>query len=167
MGHRCQGSARNPQDHGMGDRPGSPERRSNRGAAPGAPGPGARPPHQTKKAPTDLQRLEQTHAETLRFLDGSQRRLADVEHTWSVNRPAYERRLQTEGKEIVKAKRLFGVIDSHSEHFQKFWAAEDRSIHQRRKREQSRGHERGGPSRQWVFLGAADATLPGASSPRV
>jgi len=58
-----------------------------------------------KKSPADLQRLEQTHAESIRFLQGSQRRLAELERTWAVNRPTYERKLELEGEEVVEAKR--------------------------------------------------------------
>ena len=47
---RCQGLARNAQDHRMGDRPGRQERRGDRGMAPQAPGPGSRPPHRAEEA---------------------------------------------------------------------------------------------------------------------
>src|SRR5436305_12338498 len=39
-----------------------------------------------KKPRADLQRREQTHAECVRFLKGSQRRLAELERTWSTRR---------------------------------------------------------------------------------
>jgi hypothetical protein len=102
-----------------------------------------------KKPPADLQRLEQTHAESIRFLDGSQRRLAELERTWSTNRPAYERKLELEGKEITLAKRYMGVIDTHSEHFRKIWQNEDQDRRQAKLREKRRGRDRrrGGWSR--------------------
>jgi hypothetical protein len=65
-----------------------------------------------KKAPADLQRLEQTHAKSIRFLEGSHRRLAELERAWSAARPAYERKLELESKEITLAKRYMGVIDA-------------------------------------------------------
>ena len=74
-----------------------------------------------KKPPADLQRLEQTHAETIRFLEGSQRRLAELEQAWPKKRLAYQQQLEREGEEITKAKRFLGVIDAQPEHFQKFW----------------------------------------------
>jgi hypothetical protein len=66
-----------------------------------------------KKPPADLQRLEQTHAESIRFLEGSQRRLAELERAWLTKRLAYDRKLKLEGEEIVKAKRYLGVIDRY------------------------------------------------------
>ena len=61
-----------------------------------------------KKPPADLQRLEQTHAETVRFLEGSQRRLAELEQAWPKKRLAYQQQLELEGEEIRKAKRFWG-----------------------------------------------------------
>lgn len=84
-----------------------------------------------KKPPADLRRLEQTHGESIRFLEGSQRRLAELERAWSAGRSAYERKLELEGAEIRKAKRYMGVIEAHSEHFRKFWKSEDQAFHRR------------------------------------
>lgn len=93
-----------------------------------------------KKPPADLQRLEQTHAETVRFLEGSQRRLAELEQAWSKKRLAYQQQLEREGEEIRKAKRCLGVIDTHSEHFRQFW---ERQAHGRIHRQQERrSHDR-------------------------
>jgi hypothetical protein len=100
-----------------------------------------------KKPPADLQRLEQTHAESIRFLQGSQRRLAELERGWSAGRPAYERKLKLEGEEIVKAKNFLGVIENNPEHFQRFWRANERSFGETRNRQQRRDYGRGGPSR--------------------
>jgi hypothetical protein len=101
-----------------------------------------------KKPPADLQRLEQTHAETVRFLKGSERRLAELEQAWPQKRLAYEQKLEREGEEIIKAKRYMGVIDAHPEHFQKFWLLENQSSHKTRERERRRGdRNRGGWSR--------------------
>jgi hypothetical protein len=80
-----------------------------------------------KKSPADLQRLEQTHAESIRFLEGSQRRLAELEQAWPKKRLAYQQQLEREGEEIRKAKRLLGVIDRNPEHFQTFWGREDQA----------------------------------------
>ena len=73
-----------------------------------------------KKPPADLQRLEQTHAETVHFLEGSQRRLAELEQAWPKKRLAYQQQLEREGEEIRKAKRFLGVIEANPDHFQKF-----------------------------------------------
>jgi hypothetical protein len=101
-----------------------------------------------KKPPADLRRLEQTHAEAVRFLEGSQRRLAELERTWSTNRTAYERKLELEGKEITLAKRYMGVIDAHPEHLKNFWKDEDQMFQKRMherdrtRRDRDRGHDR-------------------------
>ena len=61
-----------------------------------------------KKPPADLQRLEQTHAEAIRFLEGSQRRFAELEQAWPKKRLVYQQQLEREGEEIRKAKRFWG-----------------------------------------------------------
>jgi hypothetical protein len=93
-----------------------------------------------KKPPADLQRLEQTHAESIHFLEGSHRRLAELERAWSAGRPAYERKLELEGEEIVKAKRCLGVIEGNPEHFQKFWQREDQRKKSHTRTQESLGH---------------------------
>ena len=102
-----------------------------------------------KKPPADLKRLKQTHAESIRFLEGSQRRLADLDQAWPTKRGAYERRLKLEGEEIIKAKRYVGVIDGNKDHFQKFWRREEQLRMQNVKRDERRGRDRdrGGWSR--------------------
>jgi MobA/MobL family len=102
-----------------------------------------------KKPPADLRRLEQTHSESTRFLEGSQRRVAALERTWSANKPAYERKLELEGKEIIQAKKFLGVIDSNKDHFQTFWLCEEQAVHKRvQKQRRGRDHQhRGGWSR--------------------
>ena len=96
-----------------------------------------------KKPPADLQRLEQTHAETVRFLEGSQRRLAELEQAWPKKRLAYQQQLEREGEEIRKAKRFLGVIESNPEHFQKFWQREDQALFQKRAHKHERTPDRG------------------------
>ncbi|HEY6291041.1 MAG TPA: MobQ family relaxase [Terriglobia bacterium] len=93
-----------------------------------------------KKPSADLRRLEQTHAESIRFLEGSQRRLAELEQAWPKKRLVYQRQLEREGEEIRKAKQCLGVIEQHLEHFQKFWAREDQErVHERRQHDRGRG----------------------------
>ena len=101
-----------------------------------------------KKVPADLRRLEQTHSEATRFLEGSQRKLAEIERTWSTNRPAYKRKLELQGKEIIQAKRFLAVIEAHREHFRKFWQREppshSRTPERHRDERRSRDLDRGG-----------------------
>jgi hypothetical protein len=101
-----------------------------------------------KKPSADLQRLEQTHAESIRFLQGSKGRFAELERAWSVKRSAYERKLELEGEEIVRAKRCLGVIDAAPEHFRNFWRREDqRRMHGHQQEHRTRDRDRGGWSR--------------------
>lgn len=92
-----------------------------------------------KKSPADLRRLEQTYAENTRFLEGSQRRLAELEQAWPKKRLVYQQQLQREGIEIRTARTFLGVIDRHPEHFQKFWGQRDRGRDSRRSRDLDRG----------------------------
>ena len=96
-----------------------------------------------KEPPADLRRLEQTHAESIRFLEGNQHRLAELERAWLTKRPTYERRLQVEGEEIVKVRRYVKVIDAHREYFQKFWKSEDQALFQKRAHKHERTLDRG------------------------
>jgi hypothetical protein len=100
-----------------------------------------------KKPAAELQRLDQTHAENIRFLEGSQRRLAELEQAWPKKRLVYVQQLEREGEEIIKAKRFLGVIDAYPEHFQKFWEREDAAWRQRGAEDRSRDLDRGGYSR--------------------
>jgi hypothetical protein len=101
-----------------------------------------------KKPPADLRRLEQTHAESVRFLQGSQRKLADFEEAWPTKRLAYENRLKGEAIEITTAKTFLGVIEAHPEHFRKFWQNEDQDIPRRREDDRKTRHrDRGGHTR--------------------
>jgi hypothetical protein len=127
VGSRRQGLARNAQDHRM-------ETAQVARAATAVEEWSRKHPVQAlalrtglKKPPADLQRLEQTHAETVRFLEGSRHRLADLEQAWPKKRLAYQQQLEREGEEIRKAKRYLGVIDGNKEHFQKFWLNEDQA----------------------------------------
>ena len=104
-----QGLARNPEDHRMRDRPGRQGVAEIEEWC-------RKHPVQTlgictglKKPPADLQRLEQTHAESIRFVEGSQRRLAELEQASPKKRLVYHQQLEREGEEIIKAKRLLGV----------------------------------------------------------
>jgi hypothetical protein len=99
-----------------------------------------------KRPPADLQRLEQTHAESIRFLAGSQRQLNELEQAWPKKRLIYQQQLEREGEEIRKAKRFLGVIDAHREHFHKFCGDEDRvwdQVHGRERRNRDRDRSRG------------------------
>lgn len=94
-----------------------------------------------KKLPADLQQLKYQHAQSVRFLEGSQRRLAQIEHAWPTKRLAYEQKLQREGEAIREAKRYLGVIDGNKEHFREFWKREDLAVH-KRVQDQTRGRDR-------------------------
>jgi hypothetical protein len=101
-----------------------------------------------KKAPEELQYLEEAHAQSARFLEGSQRRLKELEQAWVKNRPHYEQQLEREGQEILNARKYTGIIDTHSEHFRQLWQREDQLWKdQRRSRERDRDRGRGGWSR--------------------
>ena len=96
-----------------------------------------------KEPSADLRRLEQTHAESIRFLEGNQHQLAELERAWLTKRPAYERRLEVEGEEIVKARRYVRVIEGNRDHFQKFWKSEDQALFQKRAHKHERTLDRG------------------------
>src|SRR5215831_9848499 len=91
-----------------------------------------------KKPPADLQRLAQMHAESTRFLQGSQRRLEELEQAWPKKRLIYQQQLEQEGEEIRKAKKCLRVIEGNPEHFRKVWKREEQAF-QNREREQRRG----------------------------
>ena len=94
VGSRCQGLAR---DDRVGNRPGHQSTCSRRSPFErGEEGPGR------STAP----RADQRQAG--RFLEGNQRRLAELAQPWSRKRPAYEQRLQLDREEIVKAKKVLG-----------------------------------------------------------
>ena len=61
-----------------------------------------------KKPPADLERLEQTYGENCAFLEGSQQRLQEIEQGGPQKRLVYQRKLEREGEEILKAKRYVG-----------------------------------------------------------
>jgi hypothetical protein len=96
-----------------------------------------------KKTPAELQRLEQTHAESLRFLQGSERRLEELEQAWPKKLLAYEQKLEREGKEIRQAKGYLGVIDAHPEHFRGLWQREDQERIRAQQREERKSRDRG------------------------
>jgi hypothetical protein len=91
-----------------------------------------------KKPPAALQRLAQAHTESMRFLQGSQRRLEELEQAWPKKRLIYQQQLEQEGEEIRKAKRFLGVIEGNPEHFGKVWKREEQAF-QNRERAQRRG----------------------------
>lgn len=94
-----------------------------------------------KKSPTDLQRLEQTHGESVRFPQGSQRRLNEIDQDWPKKSLAYQQQLEREGDEIIKAKRYVGVIDAHPDHFCRVWQREDQELMQTQKRDERRSRD--------------------------
>jgi hypothetical protein len=105
-----------------------------------------------KKTPTDLQWLEQRSGENARFLEGSQRRLEELEQAWSKKQPQYERQIERESEQILEARKYLRVIEENPEHFQKIWQREDQVFRQElHSREQdqhrSRDRDRGGWSR--------------------
>jgi len=98
--------------------------------------------------PGDLDRLEQEHANSIRFLEGSQRRLKELELAWFKNRGVYQQKLEQEGEEIRKARRFLGVIEKNRDHFQQLWQRENQSFahdlerNRRRSRDLDRGRGR-------------------------
>lgn len=105
-----------------------------------------------KKTPTDLQWLEQRSGESARFLEGSQRRLEELEQAWSKKQTQYEQQLEREGEQIGEARKYLRMIEENPEHFQKIWQREDQAFRQelhRREQGRHRSHDRdrGGWSR--------------------
>jgi len=100
------------------------------------------------KPPGGLQQLEQQHGSTARFLEGSQRRLQELEQAWSKKgRVVYQQQLEREGGEIVAARRQLQVVEQNREHFQQVWEREDQNFRQERQHGQERDRGRGGLSR--------------------
>jgi hypothetical protein len=101
------------------------------------------------KSPGTLQELERRHRNTVRFLEGSQRRLQELEQAWPQKEPVYQQQLQQEGGEIQQARRNLQVVKQNPEHFQQVWEREDQSFRQQRQRsrERDRDRDRGGWSR--------------------
>ncbi len=97
--------------------------------------------------PGDLEWLEQEHANSVRFLEGSQRRLKELELAWFKNRGVYQQKLEQEGEEIRKARRFLGVIEKNRDHFQQLWQREDQSLLHDLERRRDRDRGRGGRSR--------------------
>jgi hypothetical protein len=71
--------------------------------------------------PGDLGRLEQEYANSVRFLEGNQRRLEELEQAWFNNRGVYQQKLERQGDEIRKARRLLGVMEQNQDYFQQLW----------------------------------------------
>ena len=98
------------------------------------------------KPPDGLQQLEQRYGNTMRFLEGSQRRLQELEQAWSKKgRVVYQQQLEREGGEILEARRQLQVVEQNRAHFQQVWEREDQSFRQERSHERDRG--RGGLGR--------------------
>jgi hypothetical protein len=100
--------------------------------------------------PGDLGRLEQEYANSVRFLEGSQRRLEELEQAWFNNRGVYHQKLERQGDEIRKARKFLRVMEQNQDHFQRLWQREDRSFlrdlrdleSRRRSRDRDRGRGR-------------------------
>ena len=86
-----------------------------------APGPDSRHANRIEEASGRFTAPQQTHAESIRFLQGSQRKLAELEEAWPTKRVDYQKQLKGEGIEITTAKTFLGVIDAQPEHFRNFW----------------------------------------------
>lgn len=93
--------------------------------------------------PGDLERLEQEHANSVRFLEGSQRRLKELEQAWFNNRGVYQQKLERQGDEIRQARRFLGVMEKNRDHFRNLWQREDRSFLHDLERNQRRDRDRG------------------------
>ena len=99
-----------------------------------------------KPGDLDLDRLEQEHANGVRFLEGSQRLLKELELAWFRNRGVYQQQLERQGEEIRKARRLLGVVEKNRDHFQQLWQREHQSFLQKMQdlgRRRSRDLDRG------------------------
>ena len=107
-----------------------------------------------KKTPSDLAWLEQQHADNLKFLEGSQQRLEELEHIWEKRKKLqYQQQLERECGGIRRARRALETIGKHGDHFRELWESEEQVFkhqvnereQQRRNRDRDRG--RGGWSR--------------------
>ena len=99
-----------------------------------------------KKTPTDLAWLEQQHAANLKFLEGSQWRLDELEETWAAKkRIQYQQQLERDGNEIRRARRALEIINKHQDHFRELWESEEQVFKrqaQERERNQRRSRDR-------------------------
>ena len=108
-----------------------------------------------KKTPTDLAWLEQQHAANLKFLEGSERRLKELEENWATKKSLqYQQQLERDGEGIRRARRALQIIDKHSDHFRQLWQREEQAFKRQlqqqereRNRRRSRDRDRGGWSR--------------------
>jgi hypothetical protein len=75
---------------------------------------GLRKPHAA------LQQLERGHSNAMRFLEGSQRRLQDLEQAWSKKEPIYQQQLEQEGKAIQEARRNLQIAAEKPDTFSKY-----------------------------------------------
>jgi hypothetical protein len=100
------------------------------------------------KPPDALQQLEQRYGHAVRFLEGSQGRLQELEQAWTKKQVIYQQQLERQGTEIQEARRHLQVVAQNPEHFQQVWEREDQIFRQeRRDQEQRRSRDRGGWSR--------------------
>jgi phenylacetate-coenzyme A ligase PaaK-like adenylate-forming protein len=96
------------------------------------------------KPPGALQQLEQRYGHAVRFLEGSQGRLQELEQAWTKKQVVYQQQLEREGAEIQEARRHLQVVVQNREQFQQVWKREDQSFCQeRRDQEQQRSRDRG------------------------
>jgi hypothetical protein len=95
-----------------------------------------------KKKPAVLHQLERRHADTLKFLDGSQQRLQEHEETWATRkRLQYQQQLEREGEEMRKARKYLGVVEVNRQHFEKVWDREEQAF-KKAARERGRSRDR-------------------------
>ena len=103
-----------------------------------------------QEKPAALESLEQEHSQAERFLQGSQKTLDKLEHTWSARQPAYEQKLEKEGRQIEEARENLKVIAKNPEHFKEFLDREHNQFQERLQAKMSRAaaqRERETPSR--------------------
>ena len=101
-----------------------------------------------QEKPAALESLEQEHSQAERFLQGSQKTLDKLEHTWSARQPAYEQKLEKEGRQIEEARENLKVIKENPDHFKEFLDHEHNQFQERLQQKMSRSAaQRGSPSR--------------------
>ena len=91
-----------------------------------------------QEKPATLESLEQEHHQAERFLEGSQRTIEKLEHTWSARQPAYEEKLENQGRQIEESRENLKVIQKNPEHFKEVFEREHNQFQERLQQKMSR-----------------------------
>ena len=101
-----------------------------------------------QEKPAALESLEQEHSQAERFLQGSQKTLDKLENAWSARQPAYEQKLESQGRQIEEARENLKVIQENPEHFKEVFEHEHNQFQERIQAKMSRAAaQREPPSR--------------------